>query len=120
MYDIGEGKPLYEWIDEHVIVNQSLEATEMGGFHFVGSALLTKDTLPGIPLSRIFPLEHVVSEALSASQKINGKTVKIQIKGLTNMSEGYSKLPSWSTLGREQRRLRARRRYRQNPRGNKR
>ena len=93
MYDIGEGKPLYEWIDEHVIVNQSLEATEMGGFHFVGSALLTKDTLPGIPLSRIFPLEHVVSEALSASQKINGKTVKIQIKGLTNMSEGTQSCP---------------------------
>ncbi len=89
MYDIGEGKPLYEWIDEHVIVNQSLEASEQGGFHFVGSALLTKDTLPGIPLSRIFPLESVVSEALSASQKLKGKTLKIQVKGLTketNMS----------------------------------
>jgi hypothetical protein len=89
MYDIGEGKPLYEWIDEHVIVNQSLEASEQGGFHFVGSALLTKDTLPGIPLSRIFPLESVLSEALSASQKLKGKTLKIQVKGLTketNMS----------------------------------
>ncbi len=93
MYDIGEGKPLYEWIDEHVIVNQSLEASEQGGFHFVGSALLTKDTLPGIPLSRIFPLESVVSEALSASQKLKGKTLKIQVTGLSKMSEGTHSCP---------------------------
>lgn len=87
MYDIGEGKPLYEWIDEKVIVNQSLEADYTPGFHFVGSALLTKDTLPGIPLSRIFPLESVVSEALSTSQKLKAKTLKIQVTGLKEMSQ---------------------------------
>ncbi len=94
MYDIGEGKPLYEWIDEHVIVNQSLEASEEGGFHFTGSALLTKDTLPGIPLSRIFPLEHVVSEALSTSQKLKGKTLKIRVTGLSNMSAEQHSCPT--------------------------
>ena len=89
-YEIGSGRPLFEWIDEGVIYNQSLEATEYPEFHFVGSALLTKDTLPGIPLSKIFPLENVISEALSASQKLKGKLVKIQIKGLGNMSEATS------------------------------
>ncbi len=90
MYDIGEGKPLYLWIDEHVIVNQSLEASEYPEFHFVGSALLTKDTLPGIPLSKISPLEAVVSEALSTSQMLKGKMVKIQVKGLSKMIEQHS------------------------------
>jgi hypothetical protein len=93
MYDVGEGKPLYQWIDEHVIVNQSLEANEDPEFRFTGSALLTKDTLPGIPLSRIFPLESVLSEALSTSQKLKAKTLKIQVKGLSKMSEGNPSCP---------------------------
>ncbi len=109
MYDIGEGKPLYELIDEGIFYNQSLEADEEGGFHFTGSALLTKDVLPGIPLSKIMPLEglqlsetysvriptfeKVVSEALSASQKLKGKTLKIQVKGLSKMSEETPSCP---------------------------
>ncbi len=89
-YAVGEGRPLYELIDEGIFYNQSLEASEIGEFHFVGSALLTKDTLPGIPLSKIMPLEsmsvrlptleNVVSEALSASQKLKGNIPKITIR----------------------------------------
>ena len=96
-YEVGEGKPLYQYIDEGTIVNQSLEADETGGFHFTGSALLTKDTLPGIPLSRIFPLETVVSEALSASQMLKAKLPKLQIVGLgkeESMSANGQNLPA--------------------------
>ena len=96
-YEVGEGKPLYQYIDEGTIVNQSLEADETGGFHFTGSALLTKDTLPGIPLSRIFPLETVVSEALSASQMLKAKPRKLQIVGLgkeESMSANGQNLPA--------------------------
>jgi hypothetical protein len=88
-YEVGSGRPLFEWIDEGVIYNQSLEANEYPEFHFEGSALLTKDTLPGIPLSKIYPLEHVLSEALSASKSLKAKTLKIQVKGLNSMSEAH-------------------------------
>jgi hypothetical protein len=56
IYAVGRGRPLYQLIDEEVIVNQSLEADRYPKFVFTGSALLTKDVLPGIPLSRIFLL----------------------------------------------------------------
>ena len=75
------------YIDEGVIINQSLEAESNPEFRFTGSALLTKDTLPGIPLSRIMPLETVVSEALSASQMLKAKPRKLQIVGLGKEKE---------------------------------
>ncbi len=97
VYEVGRGKPLFSYIDEGVIINQSLEAESNPEFHFTGSALLTKDTLPGIPLSRIMPLETVVSEALSASQMLKAKPRKLQIVGLgkeKEMSANGQNLPA--------------------------
>lgn len=72
-----KGKTLNETIQEGLIVNVSLEAscdytpTERGaceGMHFTGLALLTKDVLPGIPLTRMMPLEHIMVEALQVNE----------------------------------------------------
>ena len=85
-----KGKTLNEVIQEELIVNVSLEAscdytpTETGaceGMHFTGLALLTKDVLPGIPLTRIMPLEHIMVEALQVDDtktKRRGKHLKVK------------------------------------------
>ena len=38
-------------------------------FILTGLAVLSKDVLPGIPLTRIMPLERLVSESLRGGEK---------------------------------------------------
>ena len=66
------------------IVNVSLEAycaysdphdTHCEGMVFTGLSLLTKDVLPGIPMTRLMPLEHIMREALQPSHQ-RGKNMK--------------------------------------------
>jgi hypothetical protein len=77
----GGDKPLHQLIDEKGIVNVSLEA-DSRPFRFTGCALLTTDVLPGIPMARIFPMEKYLSEALSASKTLKGKSLKIDVVGI--------------------------------------
>jgi hypothetical protein len=72
----SENKTVNDLIESNGIVNVSLEAScayapsEFGkceGMYFTGLSLLTKDTLPGIPLTRLMPLEHIMVEALQSS-----------------------------------------------------
>jgi len=86
---VCHGAKMTELIDSKRIVNVSLEGTcktgEVGGacegFEFGDPpfTLLTTDVLPGIPLARIKPLEHIMVEALQSSTKKRRK-VKMQIK----------------------------------------
>lgn len=61
---------LYRMIDGKQIVNVSLEGTNANVFEYGDPpfTLLPKDTLPGIPLARIKPLENIVAEAFQHSQ----------------------------------------------------
>lgn len=95
--ELGQGRPFYTYIDDGTIVNQSLEA-DRDPFKFTGSALLTKTTLPGIPLSRIFPLADVVAEALSASKSLKGKRVKLQVTGLMENTQMSQECPTGQHL----------------------
>jgi hypothetical protein len=76
----GYGEPLYKMIDEHKIVNVSLEGQTVGpdheGFQFneKGFTLLTSNILPGIPLARIFPMESYIPFLQSSTNK---RTIKI-------------------------------------------
>ena len=86
----GEGakKTLTSLIDEKKIVNVSLEAScgviGPGGscleLEFDPPTLLTANTLPGVPMARIFPLERIMSEALAP--RTGGKRVSVKIRGL--------------------------------------
>ena len=85
---ICNGRKMVDLIDEHKIVNVSLEggckvgydapngAHECVGFEFnkKGFSLLTSDVLPGIPMARIFPMEAYLpfSEARHKRVKIVG------------------------------------------------
>jgi len=80
------GMTLNEVLDKGLIVNVSLEAScdyttsDVGaceGMHFTGLALLTKDVLPGIPLTRIMPLESIMVEALQSSTKTDRRKKKM-------------------------------------------
>ncbi len=98
------GKPIYELIDKGEIVNQSLEADRANSDFFEGSALLTKDVLPGIPLSRIFPLEKIMVEAFSQNRRkkvsvkvtYGGKSMveKKEARDETNIQPNYVGMPS--------------------------
>jgi hypothetical protein len=85
---VCNGRKMVDLIDEHRIVNVSLEggckltydapggAHECVGFEFnkKGFSLLTSDILPGIPMARIFPMEAYLpfSEARHKRVKIVG------------------------------------------------
>jgi len=87
-----KGKPLTEWIDEKKIVNVSLEASctlgvgsggECLGLEFDAPTLLTSDTLPGIPMARIYPLEKTFAEALTVRKgvrKVKKRNVQISFE----------------------------------------
>jgi hypothetical protein len=90
----GKDKKFYEYIDEKKIVNVSLECDcKLGGrpicrgMEYTGCALLTKDTLPGIPLARIFPLEHIMREALARGHHKERKKVSVKIVGLSKEAQ---------------------------------
>ena len=89
---ICNGAKMTELIDNQRIVNVSLEGgckSDTGGcdgFEFSDPpfTLLTTDVLPGIPLARIKPLEHIMVEALQNSSTLNQtkkvKRLKIEAK----------------------------------------
>jgi len=73
-----KNKTINDLIESGEIVNVSLEAVctlksddpnKCEGMEFTGLSLLTKDTLPGIPLTRLMPLESIMVEALQTSTK---------------------------------------------------
>ena len=87
-------KTINELIEDGSIVNVSLEAVctlksdnphKCEGMEFTGLALLTKDVLPGIPLTRLMPLEHIMVEALHTAdetkqrRKRNVKKIEMKI-----------------------------------------
>ncbi len=76
---ICNGAKMTELIDNKRIVNVSLEGSMEGAFEFTDPpfTLLTTDILPGIPLARIKPLEHIMVEALQVSTKNIGETRKM-------------------------------------------
>ncbi len=83
-------KTINELIEEGKIVNVSLEAVctlqsddphKCEGQEFTGLSLLTTQSLPGIPLTRLMPLENIMVEALQTStpnQKIGEKRMKVK------------------------------------------
>ncbi len=85
---VCNGKKMIELIDSGKIVNVSLEGScasgyggNCEGFTFSDPpfTLLTSDVLPGMPLARIKPLEHIMVEALQVSTKNIGEK-KMTIK----------------------------------------
>jgi len=77
-------------IENGGIVNVSLEAQctlqsddpqKCEGMEFTGLSLLSSATLPGIPLTRLMPLEHIMVEALQSStrRRKNVKTIKMEV-----------------------------------------
>ena len=88
-----KGKTINDLIESGGIVNVSLEASctlksddpnKCEGMEFTGLSLLTKDVLPGIPLTRLMPLEHIMVEALQSSTKTqrrrrNVKKIKMEV-----------------------------------------
>lgn len=70
-----KGFLINDLIEQRKIIHVSLEAQcqygtgakgECAGMYFSGLALLTKETLPGIPLTRMMPLESIMREAFKA------------------------------------------------------
>jgi len=70
-------KTLNELVEQKGIVNNSLEAGcsygtgphgECEGMYFTGLSLLMKNVLPGIPLTRMLPLEQIMVEALRVDE----------------------------------------------------
>lgn len=99
---ICDGKPITQLIDSKRIVNVSLEAScenrpfpgsgeVCQGMTLHNATLLTSDRLPGIPMARIFPLESIMSEALTVTRSNNirfkqreqkkRKTIMVKKKG---------------------------------------
>jgi len=84
----GENKTINDLIESNGIVNVSLEAVCLypsetdgacEGMEFTGLALLTKDVLPGIPLTRMMPLEQIMVEALQVDEtKTYRRTRKVK------------------------------------------
>ena len=108
----GLGVNICDMIDKGEIVHVSIEATcrtrplqkidgEVGfgceGLVFTGLALLTKDVLPGVPLTRIEPVERLVEnfmftkdgevELKDEKEKEEGETVEGEAVGETNVVE---------------------------------
>lgn len=86
-------KTINELIEDGEIVNVSLEAVctlesddprKCEGMEFTGLALLTNATLPGIPLTRLMPLEHIMVEAFKAETQTKQK---INLKEKNNMKK---------------------------------
>jgi hypothetical protein len=78
------------------IVNVSLEAVctlksddphKCEGMEFTGLSLLTKDTLPGIPLTRMIPLENIMVEALQTSSMTPAMGDKVKTQGEKTMKK---------------------------------
>lgn len=90
------GLNIQEMIDAEEIIHTSLEAdcpggkvrTSMGkaciGFEYSGMALLEKRVLPGIPLSRIMPLEAAVE--MAEALRTEAKWTRAYINSLPNSS----------------------------------
>lgn len=87
-----KNKTINQLIEQKGIYNNSLEAGCMfqsegqkcEGMFFEGMALLTSKVLPGIPLTRLNPLEGIMVEALQSSTKTerrrkNVKTIKMEV-----------------------------------------
>ncbi len=84
-----ENKTINELIEQKGIYNNSLEAgctfesedRKCEGMYFTGLALLTTKVLPGIPLTRLKPLEGIMVEALQSStrRRKNVKTIKMEV-----------------------------------------
>jgi len=88
---ICDGAPMTNLIDNHRIVNVSLEGECVGGVCYDGSCegftftdppftLLTTDVLPGIPLARIKPLEAYLPWSQSSHHREAGKRRKMNKK----------------------------------------
>lgn len=82
---INPSETVNDMIQTKGIVNNSLEAGcefgvgihgECEGMFFTGLSLLTRDTLPGIPLTRIMPLEAIMVEALQSSTNRRKRKVR--------------------------------------------
>jgi len=89
------GAKIVDMIDEEEIMHVSIEGAcrtlnavsvdgnlgaKCEGLLFTGLALLTKDTLPGVPLTRIEPAESIVEGFTIKNQKEEGIDEKIEIK----------------------------------------
>jgi len=92
--ECGKDKKFYEYIDEKHIVNVSLQCDcklevrpICRGMEYTGCALLTKDTLPGIPLARIFPLETIMREALARGHHKEKKKLVVTVVGLSTEAQ---------------------------------
>lgn len=86
--DCSKRQTIVKLIDEKKIVNVSLEAScnyiqdqECRGMVLTNASLLTVDTLAGIPLSRIFPMESFIGKALKGADK------KLVVKVITRKEE---------------------------------
>jgi hypothetical protein len=84
-----KNKTLNELIETNGIVNVSHESGceygtgshgECQGMSYTGLALLTKDVLAGIPLTRLMPLESIMVEALQTDETKTRKTKKLELK----------------------------------------
>lgn len=85
------GKLVNSMIESDEIVNVSIEAEgEFGGtsgLTFSGLALLTKNVLPGIPLTRIMPLEAIMNEAFNPTSDPSHFRQVIKIKMVNEQEE---------------------------------
>jgi hypothetical protein len=83
-----KGHLINDLIEQRKIIHVSLEAQcqygtgskgECSGMYFSGLADLTKETLPGIPLTRMMPLESIMREAFKAKnmekKRMNNETI---------------------------------------------
>ena len=80
-----KGHLINDLIEQRKIIHVSLEAKcqygtgakgECSGMYFAGLADLTKETLPGIPLTRMMPLESIMREAFKArTQEKKGREI---------------------------------------------
>ena len=110
---ICNGKPMTELIDNKKIVNVSLEGDcasgrcydgTCNGFYFTDPpfTFLTTDILPGIPLTRIKPLESIMVEALhradETNQTLKGETrMKIKARIIEDKPKESLEMPNNNT-----------------------
>ncbi|MEM2177037.1 MAG: hypothetical protein QXN34_06895 [Archaeoglobaceae archaeon] len=85
-----EDKNIQKMIDNEEILHVSIEADfreaeiidgiKPKGLVFTGLALLTKDVLPGVPLTRIIPVEKIVEKYIQEVEKEMSEKIKEQTK----------------------------------------
>jgi hypothetical protein len=103
--ECSRGKTMCDLLDEKKIVNVSLEAKcrSVGpanaclGMEFETYALLTVDTLPGIPLARIFPIEKLIDVTPKGAKP---RMVEVKIKLESENPSGEATCPEgmiWDT-----------------------